>query len=1141
METECAHHTEVSSPVEPRRCVSTLKPFLCFCGEMCTRRQIFTSSDLDLHYGQDEAVMQIFVRKCELLEGKLMGFGRKLALTGCVTLWGSFLQTTALAQGYCSTVTSSGLQLGCAQQLSFDSAIIVGRTTPSLFAESLLNLDPATAGNYDGIIFDADWLLASGDSTLRFTDSLLFNDIGFGNFENLFLGSARQDGNKTALALIALEEASQNNTNLSATLIFDRLTIENTDITVRNARRDNSSGSVQTGDVRFFVLGLNSSASSGGGLTLRNGSLTLQDSTQFLMAAPSGGEVFIRAETGDNFLSVGRNSVIDRPLSVVVDGGARLTFSGTTINPVADSSLTVGQGAHISLINGAIVDLTTGRESTLRPSTVSGGSVRLEGAGTELRLTAPTISDGSIAVAQGATLRIQEYNSNSSELNFVGNNTLSFETSDATVSGSPGRPNEVTISVGPGVTNISSATLMDVNAGLRAAFFEVDGGALNLSNYGGRSEFYDNVSTLSIDNGGVFIDTGPNFYNDLDGLTVNNATLRSHSVFGSLTGGSVNGLNASLSNSTLDIAGAPASSSFSPGLASLRIDAANLQFSGSNQVRIGISPAGECFLSGGSCVPGTTRYSGDLITNTGVYPSPSLSGFDSLFFVPIAVDANATSADYVSGGENGVYTVARHNQAAPAGVSYDASPRAPTASDLASAGSTIPANLLYTIVNDPVADDQVDIAFIDVGLINNPAITTAYRPQTTSSVVTNPNTGNQTTTTAVTTPNGNGATQTVTTTITAPGGGLISTNTVTNTLGPATGTKNTLNYGQLLSNSGNTLAHNGLPNVSTLHPEAYASFMTVALEQSDLRRNMVLSNANGRASGNGRVEGMAADGRNVWFDSGLTQGQVGANGGLAGFDYDLNQFSLGADVWTDNRSRVGAYLGHGSYSMTDHTTSTDTLDFSSDAFSIGSYGVMETPNWSFSGMSGVSWGDTDATRDAITGSGANRHTANYDHRTYEIAARAVYTSLPSRGGWHFAPEVGLGYARYEQDGFTESGDSATALAVDNATAESLIGSLGLNVTGPAFGGGLIPLGFIRYEHDFLAASDGTHDIDAAFATSPGISQTFVGTHRGENAISVGLGLATALNASVDASAGIVYQSNTNGEEFGGGFRVTWRF
>jgi uncharacterized protein with beta-barrel porin domain len=418
---------------------------------------------------------------------------------------------------------------------------------------------------------------------------------------------------------------------------------------------------------------------------------------------------------------------------------------------------------------------------------------------------------------------------------------------------------------------------------------------------------------------------------------------------------------------------------------------------------------------------------------------------------------------------------------------------------------------------------------------------TQQKEQIIQTIVTEPG-GQVVSTDSVTVPvDGNGAAQVITTVVTEPNGDHVVTTTDVATLDPAKGTTNTSNYGQLLTNSGNTLPQNGLQNVGALHPEPYASFMTVALEQSDLRRNMVLSNANGRATGNGRIDGVATDGRNVWFDVGVTDGTVDADGGLAGFDYDLNQFIVGADLWSDTQSRAGAYLGYGTFSMNEHTVSGDTLDFSSSAFTLGAYAVMDMQNWSFSGMAGAAFGNTDASRDAIIGTSSNRHTADYDHRTVEVALRAEYTALPTRGGWHFAPEIGLGCAYYEQDGFTEDGDSGTALAVDDATADSLIGSLGVNVTGPTFGGGLVPIGFLRYEHDFLASSDGTHDIDAAFASSPGITQSFVGTHRGENAISVGLGLGTVINAAVDASAGIVYQKNTNGDEFGGGFRITWRF
>ncbi len=1050
----------------------------------------------------------------------------------CLTL---FATSYASAQGYCNNVTGTGLNLGCAETVF-----------PGGFSPVTSNYVNGVIGNFEGLVFDSDTVanrtVRQGLETRRNID--FTRELFFSGFENVYIGSSRTDGGKTQIGYVAVPEPSRPIPDLNAFLLFDRLTLENTELTIRDYL-DTTGAFPRSGEITRLFLGSGAEGKGrSGGLTLRNASLIFEDSTGFDMNSPDGTPAFIRAERGINELRLGSNSIIAVPLHVDVSDGARLDFVGMELRPFFDSWLTVGQGAELQLRSNAVLDVTKPNGSSIPSSEITGGTVRLEGSGTELRLTDPRVTDGSIIMNTGATFRVQDSNNAASTLTFVGNSNLRFDSATASLTGSVSVPDNLTVNVGAGTTVVSSATQMDVNAGLRASSIAVDQGTLDISELFARTDFYDNFSTLSVTNGGTFLGRRSVSYTGLTALSVDGGTLRSASDFGALTGGD-DGSRFSLNNATLDVMNSPqpTATGIDPGLTSITLEANRLEFTGDNKVLVGISPSGECFAPGGSCIPGTTRYAGELRTNVGNGPNPSLSGFDTVLFVPFATDPTATTADYVAGGNSGVYRVATHNfrRLSGPGQPYDARPRTPTASDLAAAGSTIPANLLYTIVNDPVADELVNIAFVDVGLTNNPLVTPIYTPQTTTSVVTNPTNGNQTTTTIVTTPTNGGATQTVTTTITAPGGGVISTNTITNTLGPATGTTNTQSLGQLVSNSGGSLPFNALPQIETLHPEAYASFMTVALEQSDLRRNMVLSNANGRASGNGRIEGVTEEGRNVWFDAGLTRGQVDADGGLAGFDYDLNQFILGADVWTDNRSRVGAYLGYGTYSMTDHTTSTDTLDFSSDAFSIGAYGVMETPNWSFSGMAGVSWGDTDATRDAITGSGVNRHTASYDHTTYEIAVRAEYTSLPSRGGWHFAPEVGLGYARYEQDGFIEDGDLATALAVDDATADSLIGSVGVNLTGPSFGGGLVPLGFIRYERDFLAASDDTHDIDAAFATSPGMSQTFVGTHRGENAISIGLGLATVLNASVDASAGLVYQKNSNGDEFGGGLRITWEF
>lgn len=1105
-----------------------------------------------LHLSAEDALRAIrrvlpsqFLRSFELIlyqERTVCLVQNRCVLAGTTALFTTVCAASAgFAQGFCDSVTGTGLNLGCAETIGnrfFGSPLPVS------------NLTDVVIGSFDGLTFDSDSFgLYPINGFWTKGDIKFSNSNYYGSWENVYLGSTRTDGAKTSLDAFARPADSILASNLAATLLFDRLTLENTSFELRDGA---TLDGLQTGQIQYLGLGYGASGfGRGGGLTLRNSDLILRNGTQLLMNSPDGGPAFIRAETGTNELRLGSNHVIGVPLHVDVSDGARLDLVGTEIEPFFDSWLTLGQGSELRLSSNSVLGLTKSNGSSTQSSTINGGTLRLEGSGTELQLTDPRITDGSVIIDTSAIFRVQGSTNEASTLTFAGNSDLRFESGAAALTGSVTGPNKLDVRVLAGTTTVSSAVQMDVGAGLRARNIEVNQGTLDTSPLIAQSDFYTNVFGLAVANGGVFVDGTTKSYAELDELQINGGTLRSRSSFGQF-GGMNGSLRAVLNDATLDLIDSSQSSGvISSGLSSVQINANQLLLSGDNKVHIGISPLGECVVLGGSCIPGSTRYAGELLTNvgetsanSGIGTSPTLSGFDTVLFVPMATNANASSADYISGGENGVYTVARHNFSPDLtgnSAAYDASPRTPTVSELIAAGSDLPANLIYSIVNDPVADNQVDIAFVDVGLTNHPAVVGGYTPQSTTSVVTHPTTGNHITTSVVITPTGNGATQTVTTTTAAPGGGVISTNTATNTLGPATGTTNTGNYGQLLTNSGNTLTHVSLQQVSTLHPEAYASSMTVALEHSDLRRNMILSNIQGHAAGGGRIEGATEDGRRVWFDAGLRKGNVDSVGGLAGFDYVLNQFILGSDLSLDSHGRFGAYAGYGTYSMSEHTASADTLDFSSDIFSIGVYGAMDTENWSLKGMAGFSKGSTDAARDAILGAAANRHNATYDHNTFEAAVRAEYTSLPSQGGWHFAPEVGLGYARYKQDGFTEDGDPATALTLESTSAESLIGGLGLNVTGPSFAGGLIPVGFVRYEHDFIASSDDTHDVTAAFATSPNVTQTFVGTHRGANAISVGLGLEAAINSSVEASAGVIFQRNSNGDEFGGGFGITWRF
>ena len=1138
----------------------------------------------------------VLLRKCSVIKDR---YSFRVALL--LMVFG--VPESVFAQGYCSSVSKAGLSFGCAELLS-NSPILNNSPSPTN-----IYITPLT-GAYDGLVWDSDWIAGSSiEPRLRFSADVKFPDEMTQSWRNVFIGSTRTDGAQTEVTATALPFGNSGTSeHVDVTLQFDRLFLENTNLLVLPGSENKNV--LNTGTIEYFILG-SAQGSEGGGLTLNNAGLAfngngLIGSTRLLMAAPVQTIPFIRAETGANTLSFGSQPNFAERVTISVLDGASLEFSGTELSTRIEGNLHIGSGGRLSLVNNSALSLLQNDETLLPRTTITGGSIELDGINTELLLTAPQVINGELSLKNGATMTVRERDTGNSRMSFSGDTLIKFDGPQTTIRGNAEAPNELTLEIGAGTTRFVGSVMPSSGKGLNVNTVSIDGGTLDWDNMLTNDAQQNAINSITVLNGGVFQEKVSRF-RQLEELVVTNGTLRTHSILGSYTAN--DGINtAAFTDAVIDVIGASDSEpGLSAGLRATVINAKNLSFSGRNHVEIGISPDGECLLSVGACIPGTTRFAGQLVTNVGNDPRASLSGYDTLFFVPHAVNPTAPADAYITGGVNGRYTVATANSSSALTTQLqgiDAAPITPTSADLAAAGSNLPANLIYTIVNDPVADGRVDIAFHDIGLANHPKLATGYTPQFTNTVLVEPNslntqavmvsilpdpegtdartwtviepqTSNVTTITqtavldpatggrsqvitAVVTepdgtvlstesvsvpfdPNSGGGVQLITTTITEPDGDHVNSSMVIVPLDPTTGTTNAANYAKLVNSNNGTLMHGGLIGVETLHPEAYASYMTVALEHSDHLRNIVLANAHGTAPTGERVEGVTKSGRKIWLDSSLMRGTVDGDAGLAGFSYDLGEIVLGGELWSNEMTNVGAYAGYGAYSMGEHTSSASSLRFASDAYHLGAYGTHELANWSMMGMAGVSWANTKTTREAVTHNGSNIHKASYDSKTFEAAVHAEYNGVTSTGPWQIVPEVGLGYAHYSQNRITETGASDTALTIQEATAESLVGSLGINMTGPEFGAGLKPLAFVRYEHDFVASRDKEHEINAAFASSPATSQAFVGSNRGPKAVSIGFGLNSAAGTFVDVSAGLVYTKNTNGDELGGGLGITWAF
>ena len=140
------------------------------------------------------------------------------------------------------------------------------------------------------------------------------------------------------------------------------------------------------------------------------------------------------------------------------------------------------------------------------------------------------------------------------------------------------------------------------------------------------------------------------------------------------------------------------------------------------------------------------------------------------------------------------------------------------------------------------------------------------------------------------------------------------------------------------------------------------------------------------------------------------------------------------------------------------------------------------------------------------------------------------------------PMVAFGYARVEQDDFTEDGSAALNLAVDDETVDSYVGSAGLRLRADFAMEGearLLPEVWVRWDHEF---GDTDRRIDARLtgATSGG---NFVvrGSEPGRDSLRFGAGWRVRAAELLDVFVHYDGQWNTNYMAHGvsGGIALRW--
>ncbi len=346
--------------------------------------------------------------------------------------------------------------------------------------------------------------------------------------------------------------------------------------------------------------------------------------------------------------------------------------------------------------------------------------------------------------------------------------------------------------------------------------------------------------------------------------------------------------------------------------------------------------------------------------------------------------------------------------------------------------------------------------------------------------------------------------------------------------------------------------------LGTLGPESYAAFQSVGLDTLARQRGLLLDQA-GHCTAHGRIMQAAGAGpgapagREYCVFAQAAQADSGVDGrnGLADYDAEVLVSVFGVEFQPAQPWTLGIAYGHGDAGIEDMAPSGARVDADVNGASV--YGVYRpSPALRLRSLAGYSHFDLDGTRSvAFIGSGAALSASPAAHG-YTVAFDAEYllalTSPSAHAPAYLKPLLGLAWGGYQQAGFRERGAQGLDLAVDGHTANSLVGTLGLEVTtaplalGSSRTAALTPRLALAYRLDALGNDADVKSLRASFVGTP-VAGAFDtrGENRGVHALTVdgGAELKLADQAALFVSLGYEIFETGSRVSCGGGLRLAF--
>lgn len=253
----------------------------------------------------------------------------------------------------------------------------------------------------------------------------------------------------------------------------------------------------------------------------------------------------------------------------------------------------------------------------------------------------------------------------------------------------------------------------------------------------------------------------------------------------------------------------------------------------------------------------------------------------------------------------------------------------------------------------------------------------------------------------------------------------------------------------------------------------------------------------------------------LWANGGYSFSDGDATARTAKTETDMINASIGFDYALNDRLAVGLFATYsgGTTEVKSTGTETDAAMRSLGVYFAGSRNDKEG-SFYYMGMASYGVGEYDFTRSTKIGSYASKATASPDGSQaigylaagweWEAGSQALSYQ------WTTGPMVSLRYVYNSVDGYTERGNGADTLSVDDYSYDSLLTSIGWRSTvrfdvkeAITF----VPEARVSWQHEFL---DGDEDIDAALAIPGTTPFSTTMNKEGSDYVTVGLGVTVLL-------------------------------